>query len=100
MRVKPADSEAMQTIARALADPHRYQIVKLLAQAGSCLPCSTFRDHIPVTPPTFSHHMRELRDAGLITEQRTGRTMSYALRRDVLAAFLEGIERDFLLPVR
>ncbi len=91
------DAEAAQAIARALADPQRYGILKLLAQCeGGSTPCSVLRDSVALAPPTLSHHMRELRDAGLIRERRVGRTVQYTLRRDNMAAFLEGLERDLL----
>ena len=93
------DTEAAQAIVRALADPHRYRIVSVLAQTDGEMQCSAVLEQIPVTPPTFSHHMHELHNAGLVTMRRTGRTISYSLRREVLQAFLEVLERD-LLPLR
>ena len=81
------DERAAQMIARALADPRRYSIVKRLAQADAPVPCSAFLGCFPIAAPTFSHHMRELRNCGLIEERRTGRTMEYTLRIEVLEAF-------------
>ncbi len=91
------DAEAAQAIARALADPQRWRILRALAcgQDGKT-PCASLRDVVDVAPPTLSHHMRELRDAGLVEEQRIGRTVEYRLRREVIGAFLSVLERDLL----
>ncbi len=91
------DAEAAQVIARALADPQRWRILRALAcgQDGKT-PCASLRDVVDVAPPTLSHHMRELRDAGLVEEQRVGRTVEYRLRREVLGAFLGVLQRDLL----
>ncbi len=87
-----------QSIARALADPQRYRIVRLLAQTGESTPCSALFDAVKIAPATLSHHMKELRDAGLVTERRTGRTMQYTLQREALQAFLEELKRELLPP--
>lgn len=91
------DDEAAQAIARALADPQRWRIVRALAcGAAGQTPCASLRDVVDVAPPTLSHHMRELRDAGLVEEQRVGRTVQYRLRREVMKAFLGVLERELL----
>ena len=92
------DEEAAQKIARALADPHRYQIAKALANCEQSKQCAFLRDTLDITPQTVSHHMKELREAGLIEVKRTGRTVGYNLRRDIVEAFLNVLERDLLPP--
>ena len=49
-----------------------------------------------LAPATLSHHMKELRDAGLIVERRTGRTVQYRVRSEVVEAFLDALEQDLL----
>jgi DNA-binding transcriptional ArsR family regulator len=75
-------------IARALADPRRYDILERLGRAGNQCPCADMRDCIPVSAATLSHHMKELENAGLIDSERDGKFVNYTLRRDVLAAYL------------
>lgn len=101
MSAKPraiTDEEAAQRIARALADPQRYQIVKTLAQCEPGTQCAAIRDSVTIAPATISHHMKELQQAGLVELKRTGRTVRYSLRRNILAAFLDVLERDLLPP--
>ncbi len=88
--------EQTAAIARAIVDPQRYRIVKLLAANGESTQCSTLFKVMELAPATLSHHMRELREAGLVGEQRTGRTVQYTLRGEVLRTFLQGLERDLL----
>ncbi len=92
------DEEAALCVARALADPQRYRILKMMAHHNPSTPCSAIRDLVDIAPATLSHHMKELRDAGLIQERRTGRTVRYTLRREVIEAFLDALEYDLLPP--
>ncbi len=93
--VLPENSDT-QTIMRALADPNRYRILQMMAQCEEGVTaCSAVRECIDLAPPTLSHHMKELRDAGLIREVRSGRTVQYKVRRKVFKAFLDDLRRDF-----
>jgi ArsR family transcriptional regulator, arsenate/arsenite/antimonite-responsive transcriptional repressor len=81
--------EQIHLIAKALADPRRFE---LLRQIGSCpksMQCADIRGCHPVSAATLSHHMKELETAGLIQVMREGKFASYLLRRDVLKAYTE-----------
>jgi ArsR family transcriptional regulator, arsenate/arsenite/antimonite-responsive transcriptional repressor len=85
--------EQIHLIAKALADPRRYE---LLRQIGSCtdpVQCSAIKDCHPVTAATLSHHMKELETAGLVQVTRAGKFASYLLRRDVLQAYTEQLAK-------
>jgi DNA-binding transcriptional ArsR family regulator len=76
-------------IAKALADPRRYDLLRRIGQAGDTLPCEALRtDCCEVTAATISHHMKELETAGLVKSSREGKFVTYRLRRDVLKAYL------------
>jgi ArsR family transcriptional regulator len=77
-------------IARALADPRRYDLLRRIGKAGDTLACESIRtDCCEVTAATISHHMKELETAGLVESTREGKFVTYRLCRDVLGAYLE-----------
>src|SRR5438309_1386310 len=56
---------------KALADPARVAIVNRLAGAGEVCVCA-FVDELGLAQPTVSHHLRILREAGLVEATRRG----------------------------
>ncbi|AXC10911.1 transcriptional regulator, ArsR family [Acidisarcina polymorpha] len=79
-------------IARALADPTRFEIFQQIA-AGRCVACADLREHLSVTPPTVSHHLKELEAANLIEMARDGKFMNLTFRRDIWQAYLKELSR-------
>ena len=77
-----------QAIARALGDPHRFAILKQVAEAHG-MACSQLHEHDVISPATVSHHMKELSDAGLVEVKREGRGANLFLHRAVLDAYLK-----------
>jgi ArsR family transcriptional regulator len=80
-----ADLDLGRTLARlkALADETRLQIVLLLAGGERCV-CE-IRDQLEIGQSLLSHHLRTLKDAGLVTDRRDGRWVHYSLDRDALS---------------
>lgn len=75
-------------IAKALADPRRFDLLARIGKAGDTLSCESIRTGCcEVTAPTISHHMKELETAGLVESTREGKFVTYRLRRDVLDAY-------------
>jgi len=85
----------------ALADPTRLAIVHQLAADGQVCACD-FTSCCDVSQPTVSHHLKVLREAGVVTSERRGTWVDYRLAPDV-AARLGAIARDLvpggLVPV-
>lgn len=81
----------LQTIARAVADPRRFDILKHIA-AGSCVACADLRTvQDDVTPATLSHHLKELETAGLIELTRRGKFMDITFLRPRWQAYLQAL---------
>lgn len=62
---------------KALSDPTRIRILALLAQ--SPLHGQALAERLGMTPPTITHHMTKLREAGLIKERRDKNTIYFTL---------------------
>lgn len=67
-----AERERMVAAFRALGDPNRLEIFRLLAaQAEPVCACDVV-DRFGLSQPTISHHLRTLREAGLVKVSRRG----------------------------
>lgn len=65
---------------RALADPTRVQIVVALREAKAPLCTCDFTASTELSQPTITHHIRKLREAGLVEATRSGIWTYYRLR--------------------
>jgi len=93
MKRKILSENQMHLIAKALADPRRYEILKQIGAKNCAVPCTAVHDSQPVSAATLSHHVKQLEAAGLITVVRHGKFADFVLRRDVLQAYLEHLAR-------
>lgn len=71
---------------KALADPVRLQLLSSVAShaGGEACVCDISAG-VEVSQPTVSHHLKVLRDAGLLTSQRRGSWVYYAVVSEALA---------------
>lgn len=87
----PAERDAVVALCRALADPTRLEIFRLIAAQPAPLCVCDIVAHFDRQQPTVSHHLRVLREAGLVRATRRGVWMYYA-------ADPEGLGRLARLP--
>ncbi len=73
----------------ALAQDNRLDAYRLLVQAGPAgMPAGQVSDALGLPPNTLTFHFDRLREAGLVTVRREGRSMIYAARFDTMNVLL------------
>ena len=65
-------AERVATIAKALGDPVRVQIVDALRQASGEVCVCELVPLFDLSQPTISHHLKVLRQAGIVDSERRG----------------------------
>jgi DNA-binding transcriptional ArsR family regulator len=68
---------------QAIADPVRLEIVRMLASGPGSVCACDFTDCCTVSQPTVSHHLKVLREAGVVTTERRGTYIYYDLAPDL-----------------
>jgi ArsR family transcriptional regulator, arsenate/arsenite/antimonite-responsive transcriptional repressor len=91
-QVGPSEAADLATVARALGDPIRLQLVDVLRRnAGKVCVCELV-PLFDVSQPTISHHLKVLREAGIVGSERRGLWAYYYVRAgalDGLSGWLE-----------
>jgi ArsR family transcriptional regulator, arsenate/arsenite/antimonite-responsive transcriptional repressor len=81
-------SDAIAALA-ALAQDNRLDVYRLLVQAGpEGMPAGNVASVLKLAPNTLTFHFDRLRQAGLVTVRREGRSMIYAARFDTMNTLL------------
>jgi ArsR family transcriptional regulator, arsenate/arsenite/antimonite-responsive transcriptional repressor len=82
--VERAQAERVAQVAKALGDPIRLQLVDVLRRhAGKVCVCELV-PLFDLSQPTVSHHLKVLRDAGLVDSERRGLWAYYYVIPDAL----------------
>jgi ArsR family transcriptional regulator len=78
-------AETITGLLKALADPIRLRLMSLIAATDEACVCDLTAP-FDVSQPTISHHLKVLREAGLVDSERRGTWVWYRARRDALDA--------------
>ena len=94
----PTDDAAALQIAlrlKALADPARVKLMSLLLSAPSgALNGGELATAVGLGESTVSHHLSQLRRAGLVESERQGMNVQHSARRDALTALCTVLDPD------
>ncbi len=87
-----AEDFHLPRVLAALADPHRLATVRFVARNGESW-CSQVMQEagLPMGKSTFSHHLRILREAGIVTKRIQGARGYTSLRKDDLDRRFPGL---------
>ena len=92
-RVQAGQPDPRVGLLKELADPIRMRVIDRLANDGPAT-VTRLAGELEVPLPKLSNHLRRLRKAGLVSAQRTGRQVVYALADpglELLAPLLDSI---------
>jgi len=77
-----------------LAEPTRFALVRRLADGAATV--NEMTDGSGHSQSNVSHHLKQLRDCGVVVYEREGRSNRYALSHPVIAEFVRAVERASL----
>ncbi|MCF6524311.1 helix-turn-helix transcriptional regulator [Streptomyces sp. JJ36] len=80
------EAERTAAMFKALGDPVRLRLFSLVASHEGGEACVCDISDVGVSQPTVSHHLKKLREAGLLTSERRGTWVYYRVAPSVLAA--------------
>ena len=91
------DPKALARLLKVLSVETRVRIVRLLRGRALCVNALAAR--LDVTQGAVSQHLRLMRDAGLVIDEKRGYFVHYRLSEETLAAWREEIDK-LLAPKR
>jgi len=86
------DAKKAEKIAKALSDPNRLTILKEIKKNRDCLYCCDLNDMLNLAQPSIAHHLKQLIDTDLVTSDKEGRNVRYALNNEVLDEYINFIK--------
>jgi ArsR family transcriptional regulator len=105
--------ERLVALGRALSDPIRVKMLGMMADGRGCCDFSgsgvpadegdegicvcEFEDHFGMGQSKVSYHVRKLKEAGLVREERRGKWSFYSLDREATGELLGVAEKHLLL---
>ena len=93
---EPLSAQAAEQIVpllKALADPVRLRLMSMLLTSDEVCTCD-MAPAVGLTDATVSHHLAQLRKAGLIEGERRGMNVYYRARREALGALVRVMDPD------
>ena len=93
-----SDAESLARVFKALADPVRLRLLSMIthAEGGEACVCE-LTGGFAVSGPTISHHLKVLREAGLIEGERRGTWIYYRAVPEALGAAAAALAPDTVL---
>src|SRR5215510_10806808 len=93
------ENKRFQKVAKALADPRRFEIFQKIATAragGLC--CGAVCEEFPVSQATISHHLKELTEAGLLESRSEGQFKFWSVNTETMKEYIAELQIRLQLP--
>ncbi|MFZ5647991.1 MAG: autorepressor SdpR family transcription factor [Bacillota bacterium] len=79
----------MNQVFKAISDPNRRKILKLLRQKD--MTAGEIADHFSISKPSISHHLNILKQADLVRDERKGQFIYYSLNSTVFQELMSWV---------
>jgi ArsR family transcriptional regulator len=86
------DIKKAEKISKALADPNRLTILKEIKKSQDCLYCIDLNNILDLEQPSIYHHLKQLIDVDLISQEKEGRNVKYSLNNKILDDYIRFVE--------
>ncbi|MBF4471860.1 ArsR/SmtB family transcription factor [Flavobacterium sp. HJJ] len=77
----------VEKISKALGDPYRLKIMKIVSNNNSCTQCCDVSAEFNLAQSTMSHHIKQLIDADLLIADKEGRNLKFVINKEVCEAY-------------
>src|SRR5579859_1493997 len=92
-RDRGVTASQMARIGRVLAEPRRVQMLREIAACKEPMLYARLHGAHRVSAATLSHHIKQLKKAGLVEIVRKGKLASLVLQRDVLRVYVDHLSK-------
>ena len=86
-------TEDIISVSKALSDKNRVEIVKLLSENELCA-CHLL-EHFDITQPTLSHHMKQLKESGLVKVTKKGTWNHYSINKEIIDEYINFLKDTY-----
>ncbi|HSD06907.1 metalloregulator ArsR/SmtB family transcription factor [Flavobacterium sp.] len=77
----------VEKISKALGDPYRLKIMKIVGKNESCTQCCDVSAEFNLAQSTMSHHIKQLIDADLLIANKEGRNLKFMINKEICSAY-------------
>lgn len=96
------DQNRLAALAKALGHPARIAIIEYLLKTDSCI-CGDIVNELPLSQPTVSQHLKELKNADIIKGNISGNAICYCINEitwTASRALFEGLFKQYELKTK
>jgi ArsR family transcriptional regulator, arsenate/arsenite/antimonite-responsive transcriptional repressor len=94
LRLSHAAAEELATVFKAIANPVRLQMLDILSRQDGQVCVCDIEAYFDLSQPTISHHLRVMRQAGLLDTEQRGTWVYYFVRPEKME-MLRGVLGGF-----